>query len=107
MEGGAMVVNVHASRRAQVQLSSARKGMVFAIVMAGLVSQGLIFSLPSPVMPLMAAAFGAARGPLLAQMLFTLPSLGLMVVGLISGWLLDLAGLRRTLAASLIVYGGM
>jgi len=81
--------------------------MVFAIVMAGLVSQGLIFSLPSPVMPLMAAAFGAARGPLLAQMLFTLPSLGLMVVGLISGWLLDLAGLRRTLAASLIVYGGM
>ena len=77
---------------------------VITIIMAGMAAQSLIFSVPPPALPHMALVLGA-RGATVAQLLFVLPSLGLMLAGLVSGWLISRFGLRRCLLGSFLVYG--
>jgi MFS family permease len=83
-----------------------RQFAALGVIMAGLSAQSLIFSVPPPVLPAMARALGA-DGAWVAQLVFVLPSLGLMLAGLASGWVVARAGLRRSLVAAVLVYGAM
>ncbi|MDB5394948.1 MAG: transporter [Rhodospirillales bacterium] len=66
----------------------------------------LLISAISPVLPTIAAHFGAGDGAALkAQMIITFSGVGIMVGGPIAGWLGDRIGLRRMLLLSLAAYG--
>jgi MFS family permease len=65
----------------------------------------LIFVAISPVLPGMAAHFGGAGGgAFLAQMAMTLPGIGLIIGGLLTGWLVERRGPRGVLAFGLAMY---
>jgi len=101
-------MNVQTAIDAKIPTVSPLRGaLLFVVAMFGQAAQSVIFAVPSPVLPAMAHSFGAAEGTLVAQMLYALPSLGVVIFGFFSGWLLDRFGLRRTLLTALAAYGIM
>jgi MFS family permease len=81
-----------------------RPKLLFATFMAGPMAQALVFTAFVAALPQIAESFGA-HGEIIAQMAFTVASLGLMVGSLASGWVLDRAGTRVTLIGSAVIYG--
>jgi MFS family permease len=76
------------------------------VVLTALSFNMLLISAISPVLPTIAAHFGAGGGAALkAQMIITLSGVGIMVGGPIAGWLGDRIGLRQMLLLSLAAYG--
>jgi MFS family permease len=76
------------------------------VVLTALSFNMLLISAISPVLPTIAAHFGAGGGAALkAQMIITLSGVGIMVGGPIAGWLGDRIGLRRMLLLALGAYG--
>lgn len=76
----------------------------FLVMMSGSVSQSQLFSLLPPLLPVMARSFGG-NGAFIAQMIFALASLGLMVISITSGLIARAIGLRRMLILSVLLYG--
>jgi len=65
----------------------------------------LVFTVLPPVLPAIAQHFGGgADGRFVAQMIMTMPSIGLMLGGLVSGWLVDRVGARTVLFVSLLAF---
>lgn len=81
-------------------------GMLLATLLLGQMSQSLSFTAFAAALPQMAADLGP-RGPFIAQMTMATASLGLMIGCIVSGWVLQKAGTRYTLLASLIIFGIM
>jgi MFS family permease len=78
------------------------------VAIAGSCGQSLIFSALPPALPLIAAHFGGGqKGAFFAQMLMTMPSLGLLLGGLVSGLVVDRGGLRRVMIMSMFFYGAL
>lgn len=85
--------------------SPARVGaMALVLMMAGNTSQGVLFGLPPPLIPGMVSHYGA-DGLFVAQMLFAIASLGLLVASIVSGGVIRLFGVRATLVWSSILFG--
>lgn len=78
------------------------------VMMSGLASQSLLFSLPPPLLPFMATSFGA-NGPFITQMVMAVASLGLMITSIVSGSVVRAIGVRSLLilASSLYALAGM
>lgn len=76
----------------------------FLVMMSGNTSQSLLFSLLPPLLPAMARSLGG-NGALLAQMMFAMASLGLMIASIASGLVVQAAGVRRTLVLAGGLYG--
>ncbi|MBB4633399.1 MFS transporter [Sphingosinicella soli] len=82
-------------------------GLVLIMLgMSGVAAQTLIFSLPPPILPALAAAL-PSNGTSVAQFMLTFPSLGLIIGGALSGPIIDRVGLGRTLLVGAIAYGGL
>lgn len=91
------------SAAAPRSISRGRPRLLFATLMSGGVCQGLTFTAFVAALPQIAVDFGT-HGELVAQMAFTIASLGLMLGSLASGWILDRAGTRVILIGSTITY---
>lgn len=66
---------------------------------------GLMFTAIAPVLPGIAAHFGTSGdGAFIAQMVMTMPGVGVVIGGPTLGWLADRMGSRALLFGSLIVY---
>lgn len=95
---------MHIAGTEQLERPQAKIGiMPFVVMMAGLASQSMLFSLPAPLLPAMAHDFGA-NGPFIAQMVFALASLGLMFTSISSGLIVRLTGVRPLLILSSGLY---
>ena len=80
-----------------------------AVMLIVLLSSGpfmaLMFVVVAPVLSSLAAHFGHGRdGALIAQMIMTLPSIGVILGGPATGWLVERAGIRYTMFLSLFAY---
>jgi MFS family permease len=80
-------------------------------LVAPLLSSGgflaLMYTAVSPILSEMAASLGSGpNAALMAQLFMTMPSVGMMVGGLASAWLVGRLGARRLLLAALALYGG-
>jgi MFS family permease len=64
----------------------------------------IIFVALAPVLPGVAAHFGGDNGAFLAQLMMTLPGIGIIVGGPITGWVVERVGPRMVLGASLLAY---
>src|SRR6266481_3446240 len=79
--------------------------VVLIVLISGAPLMALMFVAVAPVLSSLAAHFGhGANGALIAQMIMTLPGIGVIFGGPATGWLVERAGSRRTMLASLIVY---
>ena len=96
---------MHVADTSEVTGPQAKVGAIpFIVMMAGLASQSLLFSLPPPLLPAMAQTYGA-NGPFITQMVFAVASLGLMITSIISGLLVRALGVRGLLIISSALYG--
>jgi MFS family permease len=81
-----------------------RLAAVFVVMMAAQSVAGMIFAAPPPILPMLAQEYGA-NGPWVARMVLSLSSFGLMLGALVSGWVVERGGVRRTIIGALVVYG--
>lgn len=87
-------------------LSKARRGFAFGVVLTSAFGACLVFSLLPPILPALARHFGGGRtGELSAQFAMTMPSLGWLIGGAISGWVLARTGVRWMIIVSMGALG--
>lgn len=90
-------------------LSAIRRRLAFSLVLLSGVAASMVYSALAPILPLLASHFDAAsggRGELAAQLGMTMPSLGIILGGAMSGTIVARFGLRRVILFSLIGFGG-
>ena len=75
----------------------------YVALMAGTALMSLLFGALGPVLPLMAADLGKG-GVFTAQMMMSTPAMGVIVGGLLSGWLAERLGAKTLLIAMLVGY---
>ena len=100
-----MMRGVPSSPVAALARTRAHDAMVLIVLISGAPLMALMFVAVAPVLSSLAAHFG--RGPdgaLIAQMIMTLPGIGVILGGPVTGWLVERTGSRRTVLASLLVY---
>jgi len=101
---GAAGPEVDSGARSAASIGRGHPRLLFATLTLGHMSQGLAFTAFLAALPQMARDLGP-HGEMVAQMTVALAALGLLIGSLASGWILEKAGTRTTLLASLVVYG--
>jgi MFS family permease len=87
-------------------LSDLRRRLAFALILAAAFGASLVFSVIPPVLPALARHFGGGRaGELSAQFALTMPSLGWLIGGAASGWVVSRLGLRPVIVAAILGLG--
>ncbi len=87
-------------------ISGFREWMAVVVMLSGGLMLALVVAAMSPVTHDVAAYFAGKRdGDLVAQMIVTVPSVGVIVGGLFCGWLVGLFGAKRFLLTALAVFG--
>jgi MFS family permease len=82
-----------------------RNWLLMLVLVSSAPCMALIFTALGPVMPGIAAHFGQGRdGALVAQMVMTMPSIGIILGGPVTGWLVERSGARRVLFGALACY---
>lgn len=65
---------------------------------------GMTMAVISPVLPLIIEHFGAAHGALIGQWILAMPSIGIIIGGPASGWVVERVGTRYVLLSSFGLY---
>lgn len=92
-----------ASSQAVAPLTGIRGTLAVGVMLSDAALLALVFTALPPALPAIAAHFGGGdSGALTAQMVMTMPSIGLMLGGFLSGWFVDRLGARTTLIGALI-----
>ncbi len=80
--------------------------LLVAVLLSGALFSGLIFVAIGPILPTLAQHFNEdGKGAAFAQWTMTAPAVGLIIGGLIGGWLFDRVGPKRLLPVAYVVYG--
>src|ERR1700738_987580 len=67
---------------------------------------GMTMAVISPVLPLIIEHFGgAAHGALIGQWILAMPSIGIIIGGPATGWVVERVGTRHVLLSSFAIYG--
>ena len=75
-----------------------------AVLLSSAPGMALMFAALGPALPLVAAHFGGRGGTTLAQMIMTMPGIGVVAGGALGGFTIAGIGLRHTLFGALLVY---
>lgn len=79
--------------------------LLIIVILASGMCTAIMYSAITPVLPGMAAYFGGGeRGSLLAQLVMTMPGLGMMIGGPLSGVLIERWGERIIILASVVIF---
>ncbi len=81
-----------------------RRFAAIAVLLSAAPGMALMFAALGPALPLIAAHFGAERGAMQAQMIMTMPGIGVVAGGAIGGFTIARLGVRATLFAALFIY---
>ncbi|MFS2216609.1 MFS transporter [Telluria sp. Tellsp104] len=105
MDPDTVVTPINRVRTAPRRESRARRAAILAALLTGPVFLTMVFTVLPPCLPGIAGHFGGgATGQLTAQLVMTLPSIGLMIGGPLSGWIIDRYDARRVMFAALLAY---
>jgi MFS family permease len=86
--------------------SALRRRMAFIVILSSAFLTSLVYSVVQPILPVLAANFGGGQaGEHFAQLAATTPAIGMLVGGLIGGWLIALVGKRPVILAALVAMG--
>jgi MFS family permease len=86
------------------ELTGLRAAGAVAVMLSGNTLTALIFTALSPVLPEIAAHFATRGGAFIAQLIMSMPGLGVIVGGLLAGLVVERLGARRALFAALLLY---
>ncbi|MDB5392619.1 MAG: hypothetical protein JWM91_125 [Rhodospirillales bacterium] len=81
-----------------------RRRAAIAVLLSSAPGMALMFAALGPALPLVAAHFGGQGGTTMAQMIMTMPGIGVVAGGAIGGFTVARLGLRHTLLAGLLIY---
>lgn len=95
-------MNVRATPAINADRAAGVSPLLLGLMLCGSPLMALIFTVPGPVLPAVAAHFGGER--LTAQMIMTMPSLGIMIGGPFGGWLVERHGVRGVIGWMLVAY---
>lgn len=92
---------------AAARLPARRGGLLLTLVLlSGAPAMAMMFTVLGPVLPGLMQHFAAwGDGALIAQLVMTIPSIGLVIGGAPNGWLVERFGGATVLKGSLLVYG--
>ncbi|HEY3696914.1 MAG TPA: MFS transporter [Phenylobacterium sp.] len=80
--------------------------LTLAVILSSAVGTSLPYSTLQPILPMVAARFGGgADGERLAQFAVTAPAVGMLIGGLIAGWVLAAVGMRRLILFAILAQG--
>lgn len=83
-----------------------RDGLAFAVMLSGGFFMALIFTAVGPILSAMSSHFGGGnRGDIIAQLMQSMPNIGIILGGPLAGYLVERIGSRRLLLFSLAFYG--
>jgi MFS family permease len=91
--------------RKQTEDSVSKRRMAFAVILSSAVGTLLVYCVVQPTLTVLAAHFGEGRGEHLAQLAATIPAIGMLIGGLVSGWLIALLGRRPIILAAIAGLG--
>jgi len=87
-------------------ISGFRESMTLIVILSGGVMLGLVVAAMSPIAHEASLYFGKkGDGDLVAQMIVTVPSVGIIVGGPLCGWLIDRVGAKLFMLVALAVFG--
>jgi MFS family permease len=81
-----------------------RRKAAIAVLLSSAPGMALMFAALGPALPLVAAHFGGQGATTMAQMIMTMPGIGVVAGGAIGGFTIAALGLRHTLFAALLIY---
>ena len=81
-----------------------RRSAAIAVLLSSAPGMALMFAALGPALPLVAAHFGGQGGTTMAQMIMTMPGIGVVAGGAVGGFTIAGFGLRHTLFAALLLY---
>ena len=81
-----------------------RERAAIAVLLSSGPAMALMFAALGPSLPMIAANFSAQGGAMTAQMIMATPGMGVVVGGLVSGFVIARVGVRGVLIASLLLY---
>jgi MFS family permease len=79
--------------------------LAFAVILSSALGTSLIYCVLQPILPILASHFGAAGGDNIAKMAATVPALGMLIGGLVGGWLIALVGKRPIVLTAIVLMG--
>src|SRR5277367_320595 len=80
--------------------------LIVAVIASAGAFLGMVFTTVAPVLPLIAAHYGGGDdGAFAAEWLLTMPSIGIVVGGPISGWFVERFGARTVLLVCFGIFG--
>lgn len=86
-------------------VSGWRRALLMAVLVSSAPCMALLFTALGPVLPGLAGHFSQGRdGALVAQLVMTMPSIGIIIGGPVTGWLVERCGRRQTLFGALVLY---
>lgn len=87
------------------KLGGWRRVLLMAVLVSSAPCMALLFTALGPVLPGLAGHFNQGRdGALVAQLVMTMPSIGIIIGGPVTGWLVERWGRRQTLFGALTLY---
>jgi MFS family permease len=90
----------------QPEGSALKRRLAFVVVLFSAFGTSLVYSVVQPILPILAAHFGGgAAGEHFAQMAATAPAMGMLVGGLVGGWLIALVGNRPVILSAILLMG--
>jgi MFS family permease len=75
--------------------------LAFTVILASAFAASMIYSVVQPVVPMLAAQFGER----MAQMAITVPAIGMLLGGLVGGWVMAAVGKRPLILVSIVALG--
>jgi MFS family permease len=91
---------------AGMALGSARRGLVFLVVLLCGVATSMVYTVVSPILPKISDHFGGGRsGEMSSQLGASMPGLGIILGGALSGWVVARLGLRPLLILAIVAFG--
>jgi MFS family permease len=81
-----------------------RRRAAIAVLLSSAPGMALMFAALGPALPLVAAHFGGQGGTTMAQMIMTMPGIGVVAGGAMGGFTIARLGIRHTLFAALLIY---
>ena len=79
--------------------------LTLTVILASALATCLAFAATQPILPMLAAHFGGLNAVRMSQLVQTTPGLGLLLGGLLGGWLMAKTGKRPMILASLAAIG--
>jgi MFS family permease len=105
-DGSVATADVAAGASATASLGRVRRILMMSVLVACGLSVSLIFTAIGPVLSSLSARYGGGvRGDVIAQLMMTLPSIGVIIGGPVAGTFAGWWGARSLLFGALILYG--